>query len=123
MPRRISATEARVHFGAVLRNVAEEGETYMVERTGKQIAVVLPVAEYERLISTGEKPRWKALLDESDELFRSFHARNPNIDWAEVIREGREERDRQLSQALFGCERCGEDDHEDAVIGSPGARE
>ncbi len=45
----MSATEARVHFGELMRRVVEGQEPVIVERGGKPKVVVLSVAEYERL--------------------------------------------------------------------------
>lgn len=49
MEQRLSATEARTHFGELLRRVSQNGETFVVERGGEPSAVVLPLAEYQRL--------------------------------------------------------------------------
>ena len=49
MERTMTATEARVRFGELLRAVAERGETVIVERHGKPTVAFVPVAEYERL--------------------------------------------------------------------------
>jgi len=45
----MSATEARVHFGWLLRRVAECGETVIVEHRGKPKVVFVSIPEYERL--------------------------------------------------------------------------
>ena len=47
--KRMSATEARVHFGEVLRRVTEGDEVVIVERGGKPSAAVIPIQEFERL--------------------------------------------------------------------------
>ncbi len=49
MPKTVSATEARIHLGALLRDVAERGETIIVERSGKPQAVILSIEAYERI--------------------------------------------------------------------------
>ena len=49
MPRTLSATEARVHFGELIRSVAERGETVIVRHHGKPTVAFVSVAEYERL--------------------------------------------------------------------------
>ena len=51
MGRVLSATEARVHFGALLRRVVEQDETVVVERGGKPQVVVMSMPAYERLQS------------------------------------------------------------------------
>lgn len=48
MTTKMSATEARVHFGEVLRRV-QNNETIIVERGGKPKAVILSIPEYEKL--------------------------------------------------------------------------
>src|SRR5262245_9292845 len=58
MTKTISATEARIHFGEVLRGVTERGETIFVERSGKPLAVVLSIEEYERLRNGDQKEDW-----------------------------------------------------------------
>jgi len=45
----MSATEARVRFGELLRAVTERGETVIVEHHGKPAVAFVSVAEYERL--------------------------------------------------------------------------
>ena len=49
MESRMSATEARRHFGELLRRVIEDQTPVIVERGGKPHVVFLPLAEYERL--------------------------------------------------------------------------
>lgn len=98
MTRTVSATEARVHFGKLLRGIAEEGATYVVERDGQEIAVVLPVDEYQRLTSRTTESHWRARLKESQELFRQTFRGKDLPDPDELINLGREERD----SAIFG---------------------
>lgn len=52
--RVISATEARVRFGELMRQVTEKGQPVIVEREGKPQVVVLSVAEYDRLRRAAE---------------------------------------------------------------------
>jgi len=66
MPRTMSATQARMHFGDVMRRVVENGETVIVERAGKPQVAVISLADYERLreLRVGElKPLNRAALD------------------------------------------------------------
>lgn len=97
MERTISATEAHVHFDELLRRVAEQRETVVVERGGEPQVVVLSVAEYERL-QGAEKGRkdWKALVQRSRERMRITLNGRPLPAPEEVIRQMREERDEQL---------------------------
>lgn len=94
MTTRMSATEARVHFGEVLRRV-EENETIMVERGGQPKAVIISIQEYEKLKSQSPKEDWRSNLLESREHFRSALG-NQEVDVDKLIDIVREERDEQL---------------------------
>src|SRR4051812_7274241 len=91
MEKRISATEARVHFGEVMRHVIEEEEPIIVERAGKPEAVIISLAEYRRL--QGLEPEdWRAQLDEVHALIRKERGDQPLLPPPEdVIREMRDE--------------------------------
>ncbi len=111
MTRTISATEARVHFGEVLRGVSEERATYYVERSGTPVAVVIPVEEYEALLdhSRGEykRPEW---LENAIRVGHEWSAaRNGQpLDIDKLIDEGRDERDDELLGGLLRRERSRE---------------
>jgi prevent-host-death family protein len=45
MTRVVSATEARIHFGELMRQAVENHETTIVERGGKSHVVVMSVEE------------------------------------------------------------------------------
>jgi len=98
MTRTISATEARVGFGKLLHDVAEGGESVLVERSGQPQAVVLSVGEYRRLRELEEvrRDRWRKLLDEAiEQVDRDLGGDTlPPAD--EVIRDMRKERDAGL---------------------------
>jgi prevent-host-death family protein len=97
----MSATEARVHFGALLRDVAERGETVIVERSGMPQIAVISVREYERLRG-GQmaKSEWERELDELHDLIRRRHGDQVMPDAVELVNAGRDERDAELSAAL-----------------------
>jgi prevent-host-death family protein len=48
MEQKISAFEARRNFGRVLREVADKGNAYVVDRHGEAVAAVVPVRVYEQ---------------------------------------------------------------------------
>jgi len=60
--RVISATEARIRFGELLRRVVDLQEAVVVERGGTPQVVVLSVGEYERLKSAGGSRSWEVSL-------------------------------------------------------------
>ncbi len=100
MKRTVSATEARVHFGEMLRAVSEDGETYVVERGGKPQAIVISPDAYSELTGGRQHPDWMELLRRSQEVFRPLIESGKLNDLEELIREEREKRDEQLLEAL-----------------------
>ena len=110
---RISATEARVHFGEIYRRVTENDETIVIERNGKPGAVLLSVDEYEALrqnkIGEYKRPEWLENVIRIGQEFAAERAGKPLIDWQKIIDEGREERDAQLLEGMFGREPHRED--------------
>jgi prevent-host-death family protein len=102
MERVVSATQARIHFGEVMRRVVEDGTPVVVERGGKPQVVLLSVEEYERLrAGQAERSDWRELVRRSREQIREALAGRPLPPPEDVIREGREERDEQLLGHLY----------------------
>lgn len=102
--RRVSATEARVRFGELLDGVTARHDVVFVERAGKEVAVVVSVEDWEAA-RAGRADNWvraNAMLAELDERMRQDGTldRLKGTDWAEVIREGRAERDQQIRDPL-----------------------
>lgn len=103
MNNTMSATEARVHFGEVLRRV-RANDTITVERGGKPEAVILSVAAYERLRANQgdtEEPEdwWEAARRSRERIAKELNGRTlPPIE--DVIHEMREERDAQILDNL-----------------------
>jgi prevent-host-death family protein len=110
---RISATEARVHFGEIYRRVTENDETIIVERNGKPGLVMLPVGAYEELrpphTEEYKRPEWLENVLRIGQEFAAERAGKPPIDWQKIIDEGREERDAELLEGMFGREPHSED--------------
>ncbi len=102
--RRVSATEARVRLGELLDGVTARRDVVFVERAGKEVAVVVSVEDW-HAARGGRSDRWaraNAMLAEYHERLRADGTldRLKDVDWAEVIRAGRAERDQQLREAL-----------------------
>jgi prevent-host-death family protein len=95
----ISATEARIHFGELMRRVVERDESVIVERGGKPEVVIISIAEYERLRATGPD-NWLERVDKVRERIRQELGGRILPSPEEVIREMREERDAQLLDNL-----------------------
>jgi prevent-host-death family protein len=49
MKKTVSATEARIHFGELMRVAVEQGETITVERSSTPQAVIMSISEYDQL--------------------------------------------------------------------------
>ena len=104
--RTISATEARVHFGELLDSVTRTGDIVYVERAGVPQVVVIPIDLWK--LYQQKDPWAEALrdLEEHWEYMRKERAagriKDIDIDAAEIIRRGREERDEQLLGDLLG---------------------
>lgn len=100
MPTTVSATEARVRFGAMLRRIAEERATYIVERGGERRVVVLSVEEYEDLVAATRGAGRRDALAAAHALGQRVRARRgdaPMRTPEDVIRADREARDLGLA--------------------------
>jgi prevent-host-death family protein len=96
-----SATEARIHFGELMRQVVEQQTPVVVERQGKPQVVVVSIQEYERLLAgQREQEEWRRLLRETHELIRRELGDRELPPAEDIIREMREERDAQLLNRL-----------------------
>jgi len=89
MNRTVTATEARVHFGELMRR-AKSGPV-IVERDGKADVVVISKQEYDRLVENVPKPDWWSMVEELHAKLRVELAGRTLPDPAEIIRQGREE--------------------------------
>lgn len=56
----IAAYEARRQFGKMLRDVEARGDSYVVERHGEPVAVVVPMHVYERI--KRQRDEFRAIL-------------------------------------------------------------
>jgi prevent-host-death family protein len=106
MDRVIGATEARVHFGALMRQVTEKEQAVVIERDGTPQVVVLSVAAYERLRTAAAQQAWQNVLQRAAEVAARIAARRGNQPLPpadEMLREAREARDEQLNGELGVC--------------------
>ena len=94
----ISATNARIHFGEIMRR-AQQGPV-IVERSGKPEVVVISKREYDQLTLTAPKQNYLEKIDELHERFRIELAGRTLPAPEEIIREGREYRDKELLNSL-----------------------
>ncbi|MEA3377917.1 MAG: type II toxin-antitoxin system Phd/YefM family antitoxin [Chloroflexota bacterium] len=98
MERRISATDARIHFGELMRRVVENQEPVIVERSGEPHVVVISVDQYERLMAAHEEQDdWRELVSQARAQVRADLGDRELTPPEEVLAEIREERDEQLA--------------------------
>ena len=98
MLKTISATKARINFGDVMKQA--KIAPVIVERGGKAEVVVLSKKAYDQLIAAKDKTNLKKRIEELHAKIRAELAGRALPDLAEVIRQGREERDEQLNNSL-----------------------
>jgi prevent-host-death family protein len=97
LERVITATEARVRFGELMRGVVEGRGPVVVEKDGEPQVVILSLDEYSRLkAGTAERHGWLERVDRARERIATSlgERRLPPPD--EILAELREERDAQL---------------------------
>ena len=96
MERVVSATEARIRFGEMMRRAVENQERVIVERGGKPYVVLLSVDEYERLVKGRQREDWKEWVARAREQVRADLGDRELMPPEEVLQQIREERDAQL---------------------------
>lgn len=96
MDRVVSATEARVRFGELMRKVVENHETIVIERGGKSHVVVISVEEYERLTKRQQQGGWKALVHGARAQIQADLGGRTLPQPEEILDQVREDRDEQL---------------------------
>lgn len=102
MNKVMSATEARVHFGELMRHVVENDVPVVVEKAGKPQVVVLSIEEYKRiqmsLEAVDRESVFADILTHAGQIRRRQSSEFPPSE--EIIRQMREERDEQLLDNL-----------------------
>ena len=96
MERVVSATEARIHFGELMRQAVENQEPVIVERGGKSHVVVISIDEYERLLRGQQAEDWKNVVAQARAQIQAELGERELPPPEEILRQIREERDAQL---------------------------
>ncbi len=97
MERVVSATEARIRFGELMRRAVDSHEPIIVERAGQSHVVVLSVEEYERLLRNQQKrDDWQDLVRQAREQIQADLDGRDLPPPEEILAQIREERDEQL---------------------------
>ena len=95
MDRKITATEARVHFGEVMQSVVKDQSPVIVEKSGKPQVVILAVEHYKRL-QEDQNRNWLSQLKETHALVYLDLNGKELPDASDLIKQMREVRDVQL---------------------------
>nr|WP_186329937.1 type II toxin-antitoxin system Phd/YefM family antitoxin [Variovorax boronicumulans] len=94
----IPFSEARAHLAEALSSLDQGGEPVLISRRGEAAAVLMSVAQYQRLVAQGDGPAarlqaWRAehadlfaAEPESDDPWAEVRDRRPtrSVDWAEA---------------------------------------
>lgn len=96
MTRVVSATEARIHFGELMREAIESREPITIERGGMPYVVLLAIEEYERLLREQQPEDWQELVTKARALVSTDLAGRPLPAPEKIIHQLREERDEYL---------------------------
>lgn len=98
MLKTISATKARINFGDVMKQA--KIAPVIVERGGKAEVVVLSKKAYDQLIAAKVNANVQKRIEALHKKIRAELAGKSLTDPAELIRQGRAERDEQLNNSL-----------------------
>jgi prevent-host-death family protein len=96
MERVVSATEARIRLGELMRQAVEGHETIIVERGGKPHVVLLSVEEYQRLRKQQQQDEWKESVTGARAQIEADLGGRTLPPPEEVLKQAREGRDEQL---------------------------
>lgn len=98
MPTKVSATEARIHFGEMMDRVAGNQETIIVERSGTPQMVLLSIDAYTALQAGAAQntPSWQELVQASRDRIAAELGNRRLPPSEEIIRQMREDRDAYL---------------------------
>lgn len=75
MLKNINAVKARKNFGEIIEEVYYRGDQFVVERQGKAMAAVVPLAILEQ---------WRKQRDEDLNVFEEIWSKNPSVDEKEL---------------------------------------
>lgn len=79
MVRTISATEAKVNFGAVTQRVIDDGEPVVVENHGQPRVAIVPVQQLDRLAELEEQERRRVWLERARALRARVREKNQDL--------------------------------------------
>ena len=79
MPKTVTATEAKINFGAMLDWTVTEKDQVIVQSHGQPKAVIMDYVEHHRLAVLSEKERRQQIWREMEALREEVSARNTDL--------------------------------------------
>jgi len=92
----VSATEARIRFGELMRRAVESRKPIIVERGGKPHVVVVSVQQYEQLLRRQQHSDWREMVQRARAQSQADLGGRRLPPPERIVAQMREERDEQL---------------------------
>ena len=100
----INALKIRTKLGGILDNVSQNGETYIVERLGKPMAVIVPYESFD--LNNHESKEKQKRTQEAISSINFWRKKNVKKYWttdsAIIIRRMRDQRSKHLLDVVEG---------------------
>jgi prevent-host-death family protein len=97
MVKKLSAVQARKNFGQILEEVYYRGAEVILERSGRGMAVIVPITVYEQLKRQREQDF--VIFDEIQQRNRNVDPKQLEADVARAIHEVRQARTQRRRKA------------------------
>ena len=100
----INALKIRTKLGGILDNVAQKGETYIIQRMGKPMAVIVPYDKFDLDKTHDEEKRKKMekAIKAMDKWREKYGKKYGKPDSVTIIRKMRKERTKHLLDVIEG---------------------
>ena len=97
MEQTVTATEARIHLGELMRQVRDEQQTVIVERNGDPQVVIVSLAAYRRMkAAEAQQLSTRERIERVRAQITADLAGRPLPSFVELLQEMRDERDDHL---------------------------
>ena len=84
MARTVTATEAKVRLGSIMKWISEKKEAIIIESRGQPTVVLIPFQEYEEIKALQEEERRRQALARLEALAERVGARNQDLSLKEA---------------------------------------
>jgi prevent-host-death family protein len=86
MPKQVTSSEAKSHFGELLKWTKENQDKVIVRLYGEPTAVLISYAEYEELEKLRKREQKRKILETLDQLRAEARQQNPHLSDEEAYR-------------------------------------